>query len=213
MRWKRISPLAAVATVSVMALTVQAAGVGSAAADSTANKTGGSGSSVAEVLSLKVQALGLPAHSLSAVTTTLGATTLANPFSAVINVKPLVADGTAIGEQTITAQNTSTTKSVGGLTKSVAGGVAALRSPGVTVKAAADAKQAAATLTSQGVGGLGLLGLNLNAFSANLNFGSTVANGVSDASKTVDIKNLALPSILDLLDALGLPVGSTLSIT
>jgi hypothetical protein len=198
MRLKRLAPFAAVA---VMALSVQAAGAGSAVAAT--SKSGGSAASSAQVLSLKVRALNQLSHTIEAVNATLSATTLTSPFAARINVVPITADGVKHGEQTITQGN----KSVGPVNQSFTN-VVQLSSPALVLKAAADTKQAVATLTSNGLSGASLLGIQLPAFTSTLGFGSSVVDGVSDASKGVTVKGLQLPTLTQLLNALGIPLGT-----
>jgi hypothetical protein len=140
-------------------------------------------------------------HSISAVTAKLVASTISSPASALIDIVPVTLDGTAYGEQKIS----NGSKSVAPLSKSVAG-VVSLTSPSVGLTASTVGGPAA-RLTSATVGSASLLGLPLPAISGALRFGSSVLAKTADASKAVRVTGFGLPSLRDLLAALGLDIS------
>jgi hypothetical protein len=138
---------------------------------------------------------------VKAVTATLSASSIQNPAAALVDVVPVTLDGTKYGEQKIT----SGSKTVAPVSKSVAGAVS-LTSPSLALTATTVGGPVA-RLTSATVGSASVLGLQLPAFTGSLNFGSSVVSKTADASKTVQVKAFSLPSLRDLLGALGFDIS------
>src|SRR3954468_20646078 len=155
----------------------------------------GDANSTATVLSLT--AVG---HNVKAIVAALNASTITSPKSAVVDVVPVTLDGTKYGEQKITNGG----KNVAANTQSVLGAVG-VTTP--TLSMQADSTGPIARLTSAGDIAPSLLGITLPKISSTLNFGSSVVNKTSDASKTVHLTGLLLPSLRDLLGALGLDLS------
>lgn len=195
----RHRPLAAAA---VAALLVGAA-AGPAAARSTAvdaTPAAGTATSALEVLSLA-----LANHRLQVGRLALTSDTVAgDPVSKVV-VTPLTLDGTAYGEQTVTPANSPATVPVvdsSAVVPAALAGLAAVKSPAFDVSASntdgASSKAGAASL-----GSVSVLGIPLS-LDGTVDVSSLVDSSNALGEKNVTVKNVALPSIADLLAALGL---------
>ncbi|HUR51999.1 MAG TPA: hypothetical protein VMZ11_07740 [Mycobacteriales bacterium] len=192
-----------VASAATAALALCAAS-GTAAAATTSTKAAGRGTSTLSLLDLKVGG-----HTLSLADIALLSDTIASPRVSQVAVTPLVVDGTAYGRQVV--DQTTSPKSVGAISgPSAIAPFATLTSPAINLVATGGPSNQAGTSS---LGALKVLGLPVN-LGGSLQAASAVS-GLTGASglKTVTLKNLALPSIADILGALGLdlsalPVGT-----
>jgi hypothetical protein len=188
--------LVASAATAALALCV-ASGTASAATSSGHNT--GRGTSSLSLLDLKIAG-----HTLSLADLSLISDTLASPRVSSVAVTPIIADGTAYGRQTV--NQSSSPKSIAPV--SVPGALAAfaqLTSPTFDVTATSGPSNHAGTSS---LGSAKVLGLPIGLAGA-LQAASAVstANGASGL-KTITIDNLALPSINDILGALGLDLSA-----
>jgi hypothetical protein len=141
-------------------------------------------------------------HDLRAGDIALLSSTLSGIVSSV-SVTPVTADGTGYGTKSISSSDAPITVGAQG-TPSALAAIAALTSPGVKIAASA---VPAATATTTSLGGLSLLGLPV-ALNGAIGAGTSVRSaGGSIGAKTVTLKNLRLPSIADILGALGLDLS------
>ena len=168
---------------------------GTAAASSPAR-----GSATSALNLLTVQAGG---HTISIGNIAMVSSTLASAAEASIGVTPLSVDGTAYGAQTITPSNSPVTVAAQS-TPSAVSAIAALASPSIAATATKAPSTSAGTTS---LGTLKLLGLDVPLNGA-VDLGSSVS-GTSGAlaQKTVLVEGLALPSVADILAALGLDLS------
>ncbi|HUR14433.1 MAG TPA: hypothetical protein VM097_08055 [Mycobacteriales bacterium] len=188
-------------TAATAALALGAAGSASAA---TATTAVGRGTSSLTVLNLSVAG-----HELSLADLLLTSDTIASPRVSSVSFTPVTVDGTSYGRQTV--NQSSSPQSVAAVNAPAAlAPVASLTSPAVGISAT-DAPS-----NHAGAGSLGtvtVLGLPVRLAGA-LDAASAVSTTTgAKGSKTVSISDLALPSIADVLAALGLdlsklPVGT-----
>jgi hypothetical protein len=190
--------LALTAATAALAL---CAAPGTAAAASTA---AGRGTSSLSVLSLTVAG-----HTLSLADLSLVSDTIASPRVSSVSLTPVTVDGTAYGKQSINQSSSPAT--VGAVSAPGAlAPVATLTSPSVSLSATSAPSNHAGTTS---LGSVKVLGLPVQLAGA-LDIASAVSSTTgASGQKTVEITNLALPSIADVLAALGLdlsklPVGS-----
>lgn len=192
--------LAGAAALSAVALTVTA---GSAGAATTSSPAVGTASTTLELLDLLAGGHSLQAGSIALLSDTRDGTV------ARVTVTPVTADGTAYGTQTITPADSPIGVPAVSSPNPLASFVS-LTSPAVDVTAT-NAPSTHAGATS--LGSLTLLGLPVS-LDGRLAAGASIskAEGAVGA-KTVTLENLVLPSIADILAALGLdlsalPVGT-----
>ena len=195
----RHRPLAAAA---VAALLIGAA-AGPAAARSTAvdaAPAAGTATSALQVLSLALANHRLQVGRLALISDTVAA----SPVAQVV-VTPLTLDGTAYGEQTVTPASSPATVPVvdsSAVVPAALAGLAAVKSPAFDVSASnsdgASSKAGAASL-----GAVSVLGIPLS-LDGTVDVSSLVDSSNALGEKNVTVKNVALPSIADLLAALGL---------
>jgi hypothetical protein len=186
--------LAATAAATALALCTYSA-TASAAGSTAARPAAGSASSLLSLL--QVTAAG---HTVSVGDVLLSSDTLTGAPLSRIDLTPLVADGTPYGRQSVTPASPPATvpsqSSPGALA-----GIVSLASP---VFSAAATAAPAATAGASSLGALTVLGLPV-ALDGSLSLGSAVSSTTGAlASKTLVVKDLALPSVADLLAALGL---------
>lgn len=155
--------------------------------------------------------LGLSAagHELTVGDIVLSSDSTTSPVESAVTVVPVTADGTSYGRQVITPATSP--KGIAALSSpSVLGPVASLTSPAISVSATSGPSNQAGTSS---LGAVKLLGMPLS-LSGAVNLVSSVGSTAgAQGMKTVSLKNLALPSLNDLLAALGLdlnklPVGT-----
>jgi multidrug efflux pump subunit AcrA (membrane-fusion protein) len=186
----------------VAALLIGAA-AGPAAARSTAvdaAPAAGTATSALEILSLALANHTLKVGNLALVSDTVSG----DPVSKVV-VTPLTLDGTAYGEQTVTPASSPATVPVvdsSAVVPAALAGLAAVKSPAFDVSASntdgASSKAGAASL-----GSVSVLGIPLS-LDGTVDVSSLVDTSNALGEKNVTVKNVALPSIADLLAALGL---------
>lgn len=174
---------------------------GTAAASSPAR-----GSATSQLNLLTVQAGG---HRVSIGNVAMVSSTLASTPEASIGITPLTVDGTSYGAQTVTPSSSPVTVAAQS-TPSALSAIAALASPSIAATATRKPSTSAGTTS---LGTLKLLGMNVPLNGA-VDLGSSVSSSSGAlAQKTVLLEGLALPSIADVLAALGLnldalPVGT-----
>lgn len=189
-------------TAALAALTLAAAS--GTAAGATATPAAGSASTTLSVL--RVLAGG---HDLSAVDLALRSDTTSSPRVSRIDITPITADGTAYGRVTVNQANSP--QGVSALsTPSALSPYAQLVSPALTASATSLPSN---QIGAASLGSLKVLGLPVALGGALQAASSVTGTGGASAGKTVTLSNVALPSIADVLAALGLdlsklPVGS-----
>ncbi|MCW2724643.1 MAG: hypothetical protein JWN35_1564 [Frankiales bacterium] len=189
------------ATAAAAALLLGAAAVPASAADPTAPpaRPGGTATSALTLLSLA-----LAGHDVRVGGVTLASDSLKGAPSSTVTITPLKLDGTAYGEKTVDAGHSPGSIPVVD-SSTVAPGLGALatvKSPAFTASStSASGSSAKAGTTS--LGSVQVLGLPVKLDGA-LNVASSVDQTGALGEKTLTIRNLALPSVADLLAALGL---------
>jgi hypothetical protein len=189
-------------TAALAALTLAAAS--GTAAGATATPAAGSASTTLSVL--RVLAGG---HDLSAVDLALRSDTTSSPRVSRIDITPITADGTAYGRVVVNQANSP--QGVSALsTPSALSPYAQLVSPALTASATSLPSN---QIGAASLGSLKVLGLPVALGGALQAASSVTGTGGASAGKTVTLSNVALPSIADVLAALGLdlsklPVGS-----
>lgn len=193
------------ATAAVTALVLCAA-TGTAAAATTTTTVPAAGTAASSIAVLSVRAAG---HTFGLGGLTLSSDTLTGSPVAKVVVTPVIADGTPYGEQTITPA--SSPKSVPSQTTPGAlAALATLTSPGFVASATSGPSS---KVGATSFGSAQVLGLDVP-LDGTLDLSSAVsATTGALGQKTVELKNLSLPSIAALLNALGLdlnalPVGT-----
>jgi hypothetical protein len=189
------------ATAAAAALLLGAAAVPASAAVPTAPpaRPGGTATSALTLLSLA-----LAGHDVRVGGVTLASDSLKGAPSSTVTITPLKLDGTAYGEKTVDAGHSPGSIPVVD-SSTVAPGLGALatvKSPAFTASStSASGSSAKAGTTS--LGSVQVLGLPVKLDGA-LNVASSVDQTGALGEKTLTIRNLALPSVADLLAALGL---------
>jgi LPXTG-motif cell wall-anchored protein len=160
------------------------------------------------VASSTVTLLGVAAggHQVSVGTLELLSDMLGAESVAKILLTPLTADGTAYGQQTVTPD--SSPASAPALSTSALApalnGLIGVSSPVLNATANNDGGEPTSSAGADSLGGLNVLGLPV-ALTGSLDVGSAVSkSGGAVGEKTLVIEDLALPSVADLLAALGL---------
>ncbi|HEV2890876.1 MAG TPA: hypothetical protein VGX28_10935 [Frankiaceae bacterium] len=142
-------------------------------------------------------------HTISVGTLSAIAQTLSQDAPAVSFV-PITLDGVKKGEVTVTPQNSP--KTVGGVTSGALPlNVLSASSPTATLSAAKSAAGPVSSLSAS-LGQASLLGLPLG-LDGSVKVGSATEAAKSQAGKTLTISNVSLPSIADVLAALGIDLG------
>lgn len=186
--------LASAIALTAVALTATAG----AASAATVSPAAGTATSTVQLLHLLVGGHEIEAGDLSLLTDTVDGT-----LSRVI-VTPVTVDGTAYGAQTVTPSNSPTGVPAASSPNPLAA-FANLTSPSFDVTAS-DAPST--HVGSASLGSLSLLGMPVS-LGGGLSVGASVSK-VSGAigTKTVTLENVALPSIADILAALGLDLSA-----
>ncbi len=193
----RPSPLLSAAA----AASLLAALAGPATAATAPSPAAGIASSTVTLLDVAAGGRTLSAGSLSLLSDALGADAVAK-----ILVTPLTIDGKTYGQRTITpAESPATVTSLdSGSVAPALAGLVKIASPVLTATAANDASGPSSRAGADSFGGLSVLGLPI-AVDGTLDVGSIVSRTAgATGSKTLEVTDLALPSIADLLAALGL---------
>jgi hypothetical protein len=197
----------------VLASTAALAALTLAAASGTASgatATAAAGSASSSLTLLRVLAAG---HDLSAGTLVLRSDTTTSPRISRVEVTPVTVDGTAYGRQVV--DQSSSPKSVGAQSSpSALASLVSLSSPGMGISATNDPSNQVGTSS---LGGLKVLGLPISLGGALQTTSAVSGTSGASAGKTITLTNLALPSVADLLAALGLdlsklPIGSLTSL-
>jgi hypothetical protein len=164
------------------------------------------------VASSTVSLVGLTAggHTLSAGTLQLLSDMLGAESVAKILVTPLTANGTAYGQQTITPANSPASTPAASTSSLVPAlnGIAGLTSPVINASSSNDGGEPSTSAGAASLGGLSILGLPV-ALDGSLDVVSAVSKtGGAAGEQTLALDGLALPSIADLLGALGLDLSA-----
>ncbi len=168
----------------------------------TAAKAAGSATSSVGLLSIAAGG-----HTFDVATLALLSDTIAAAPVAKVVVTPLVVDGTAYGQQTITPASGATTVPAlptSGLTGIP--GVVEVVSPAITASAETPTTGPKASAGAQSLGSLTVLGLPVS-LAGTAQVVTGVTSGAATATKQLAVSNLALPSIADLLAGLGLDLS------
>ncbi len=159
----------------------------------------GSATSSATVMTLSAAGHTISVGTLSAVAQTISS---AAPS---VNFVPVTVDGTKTGE--VTVDPSSSPKTVGGVTSSgVPAAVLSVTSPSAELTAAKPASGPSSGLVA-GLGSASVLGIPLT-IDGDLNVGSATTAAQAQATKALTIGQVSLPSIADLLAALGLDLSA-----
>ena len=196
----RISPL--VAAAAATALLASLAGPASAATEPA--PAAGVASSAVTLLDVAAGGRTVTAGTLSLLSDALGTDAVAK-----IVVTPLTVDGLAYGERTITPADSPATVTAfdSGTVAPALAGLVKVTSPVFTGTAQNGSSGASSRVGADSLGGVAVLGLPI-ALEGTLDVGSLVSRtGGAVGDKTLEITNLALPSIADLLAALGLDLS------
>ena len=193
----RPSPLLSAAA----AVAVLGAVAGPATAASTPAPAQGVASTSVTLLGVTAGGQTVTAGTLELLSDMLGAESVAK-----ILLTPLTANGTAYGQQTVTP-GSSPASAPAVSTSAVApalNGIVGLSSPVLTASATNNGGEPATSAGAASLGSLDVLGLPV-ALDGTLDVGSLVTKaGGAAGQKTVVVKDVALPSVADLLAALGL---------
>jgi filamentous hemagglutinin len=172
---------------------------GTAAAATTSTAAVGRGTS-----SLTVLDLGVGGHQISLAELSLISDTIASPRVSSVSVAPVIVDGVAYGKQTI--NQSSSPKSVGGVSApSAIAPFAQLTSPVINLSATNGPSNQAGTSS---LGTAKVLGMPVSLAGALQAASAVSSTAGASGTKTVTLKNLALPSINDVLAALGLNLSA-----
>jgi hypothetical protein len=144
--------------------------------------------------------------SVRALTASLSSSTAASPDTASITVAPIWSSATGeVG--TVTVTPASSPKHVGAGTLALPGGLASLTGPAVDVVASVANGSALAGVTAKALGAINVLGTPLAVGTGAINLSSNVTKSAASSTKSITVKQLALPTILDLLNGLGLDLS------
>ena len=194
----RPRPLAVTAVAAVLVAT--AAGPAAARSTAAADTPVGTATSALNLLSLA-----LANHSVQVGGVALTSDTVSGDPVAKVVVTPLKVDGTAYGEQTVTPASSPATVPVVDSSTVVPAALAALasvKSPAFDASAS-NTDGASSKAGTASLGSVSVLGLPL-ALDGAVNVTSAVTDASAVGEKTITVENLALPSIADILAALGL---------
>ena len=202
-------PFAPLATAVALALVVGAVAVpGAASAADKPAPAAGTATSALHLLELA-----LAGHAVSVGGVSLTSDTVKDAIAKVV-VTPIKVDGTSYGEQTVTPASSPTTIPTVSSKSAVPAALSALasaQSPVVRVTTSTT-DGASSQATAPSLGGVTVLGLPL-ALNGTVDVSSIVGPTSAVSRKAVTVTDLALPSVADLLAALGLnlpalPVGT-----
>ena len=185
-------PLSAllVATAAAPALSAEARPAAGTAASTVTLLTAKVGDQTASVLQLALNATTLDRHAAS------------------VDVTPIASTATGpVGKVSVTP-NSSPVTVAASQPVNLANGLVQLASPALNASAATPANAAAAEIAGRGIGAVSVLGLPLSVGDATLRGLSTVDSSQAQSTKTFTLTNLALPSLADLLNKLGLDLSA-----
>jgi hypothetical protein len=197
----------------LLASTAALAALSLAAASGTASGATATAAAGSATSSLSLLRLSAGGHDLGAVDLTLRSDTTSSPRISRVEITPVTADGTAYGRQVV--DQSSSPQGIAALsTPGALASFASLTSPSLSISATSiPSNQAGAT----SLGSVKVLGLPISLDGA-LQIASSVSSTDGAAGgKTITLKNVALPSLADVLAALGLnlsklPVASLTSL-
>jgi hypothetical protein len=196
-----VRPTPLLATAAAAALVASVAGPATAA-----DPTPARGVASSSVTLLGVAAGG---HTLSAGTLELLSDMLGAEAVAKVLLTPLTADGTAYGQQTVTpgsAPASAPSVSSNALVPALAG-VASLTSPVLRADAGSTDGQPSTSAGADSLGGLQVLGLPIS-IDGGVDVGSAVTRTAGAlGTQQLTVEDVALPSVADLLAALGLDLS------
>jgi peptidoglycan hydrolase CwlO-like protein len=192
----RPSPLLSAAAAAALLAAV----AGPASAATTPAPAKGLASSSVTLLGVAAGGHTVSVGSLELLSDMLGAESVAK-----ILLTPLTADGTTYGQQTVTpGSSPATAPAVNTSALSALSGLVGVTSPVLNATASSNDNQPSTTAGADSLGSLSVLGLPV-ALSGNLDVGSSVTRaGGAVGEKTLVLEDVALPSVADLLAALGL---------
>ena len=197
----RPSPLLTAAAAAALVAAV----AGPATAATTPAPARGLASSSVTLLGVAAGGHTVTAGTIELLSDMLGAEAVAKAL-----LTPLTADGTAYGQQTVTpAGSPSSAPSVDSATLVPAlAGIAGLRSPVLSATATSTDGQPSTTAGSSSLGDVTVLGLPLS-LNGSLDIGSAVTKaGGALGEQELLVEDVALPSVADLLAALGLDLSA-----
>jgi hypothetical protein len=195
----RIRPLATAAAAALV-LGVGGPAVASASAPSATKPPAGTATTGLTLLSLA-----LAGHDIRVGAVALSTSTISGTPSSKVVVTPAKVDGTAYGEKSVTSANSpASVPSFDSATVLPAAlkPVVSVKSPVFNVSSSTS-PTAAAKAGADTLGSISVLGLPVK-LNGTVDVSSVVSGANATGTKVVSVKNLALPSIADLLAALGL---------
>jgi len=195
----RHRPLATAASAALV-LGVIAGPATATASAASSDAAAGSATSALQILSLA-----LAGHQADVGTVALTSDTVSGTPVAKVVVTPVKVDGTAYGEQTVTPASSPVTVPVvdsSTVVPSALSGLIAVKSPSFDASAS-DSDGASSKAGTGSLGSVSVLGAPLS-LAGSVDVSSLVNGTNAVGEKTVTVKNLALPSVADLLGALGL---------
>ena len=196
-----MKPRPVLSTTAALTALVLAGTAGTAAAATASVTTAAAGTASSALNLLNVQAGG---HNLGVGTIAMTSSTLTGSPVATIDLTPAVVDGVSYGAQHVTPSS-GTTAVASQSTPATLASIVSLASPAFSATAT---KAPSTKVGSTSLGSLNLLGMAVP-LNGTLDLGSAVnATTGALATKTVSITNLSLPSIADLLAALGLNLNA-----
>lgn len=152
--------------------------------------------------------LALGGHQLRVGTVLLSSDTTGAAPSASVVVTPVEVDGADYGQQTVTPASTPLTvpgMSTSARTPAALSGLVSASSPTISASAS-NTDGASSRVSTSSLGSLSVLGIPVQ-LDGEVSLGSGVDAARSAGEKTVTIRDVALPSIADLLGALGLDLS------
>lgn len=197
----RRSVLAGVAATSI-AVAVLPAG----AATTTTTPAQGIATSTVTLLKLEIAGQTVTTGQVTAL-----ADNAVSPHKVQLVVTPLDSTATGpIGQQTFTPSSTPATVAAPSTAVTLPGGLGSVTGPAMQVGAQDSASGLIASVTATALGTVNLLNVPLDLQASSLSDTAKVVADSASAAKTLSVGTIALPSISDLLKALGLDLTKTL---
>ncbi|MCA1710190.1 MAG: hypothetical protein LC789_00560 [Actinobacteria bacterium] len=199
----RHRPLATAAAAALLLGAIAGPAAARSTATPAAAPAAGSATSALNILSLALAGHAVQVGGVALTSDTLTGTSVAKAV-----VTPVKVDGVAYGEQTVTPENSPTTVPVvssGSVVPAALSGLAAVTSPAFNVSTS-NTNGASSRAGAASLGSLSVLGLPIK-LDGTVDVSSAVSGTSALGQKEVTVKNLALPSVADLLGALGLDLS------
>ncbi|MDT7546802.1 MAG: hypothetical protein QOE99_2912 [Actinomycetota bacterium] len=196
----RTRPLATAAVAAVLLGAVAGPAAARGTAVTAATPAAGTATSAITLLSLA-----LAGHDVRVGSVALTSDTTSGAPASKVVVTPVKADGTAYGEQTVTPANSPAdvpSFDSSATLPAALGAVASIKSPVFNVSSS-NASGASSKAGAASLGAISVLGIPVK-LNGTVDVSSLVDGKNALGNKTLAVKNLALPSIADLLGALGL---------